>query len=210
METNRSIGMCVLVDENNHRCDALPQFRSSSRIIGRSIVIDSFVTRRCSQIIEENESFFHFTKFCKLLKTCFIYMIKKYDWFFFLQTNEQISIYQDPDDKENYSDVIFRINLLVSLLISVLQDNDGCNLLDISGRDPADYARKLLRKLLTFDELTSYILPSRFDDLYLKKPLQKERFDLLNMNSKWLIQNFSILRLGIRKLLRSCYRLSSW
>jgi hypothetical protein len=87
---------------------------------------------------------------------------------FFVQTNEQISIYQDSDDKENYSDVIVLINLLVSLLISVLQDYNGCNFLDISGRDPADYARRLSGKLFTFDELTSSILPSIFDHLYLK------------------------------------------
>ena len=56
-------------------------------------------------------------------------------------------------------------------------------MLDISGRDPADYARKTLRKLFTSAELASSILPSRYDHLYVKKPLDKNRFDLLNSKS---------------------------
>jgi hypothetical protein len=59
----------------------------------------------------------------------------------------------------------------------------GDNLLDISDRDPADYARKVLRKLFTSHELASSILPSRYDHLYVKKPLDKYRFDLLNRKS---------------------------
>ena len=53
-------------------------------------------------------------------------------------------------------------------------------MLYISGRDPADYARKVLRKLFTSHELASSVLPSRYDHLYVKKPLDKNRFDLLN------------------------------
>lgn len=54
------------------------------------------------------------------------------------------------------------------------------NLLNISARDPPDYARKILRTLFTCDELSTSVLPSRYDHLYVKKPLDKERFDLLN------------------------------
>ena len=60
---------------------------------------------------------------------------------------------------------------------------NGENLLNISGRDPGDFARKILRKLFTSDELATSVLPSRYDHLYLKKPLDKDRFDLLNSKS---------------------------
>ena len=64
--------------------------------------------------------------------------------------------------------------------MSGVQEHNGENLLNISGRDPGDFARKALRKLFTSDELATSVLPSRYDHLYLKKPLDKERFELLN------------------------------
>lgn len=104
-------------------------------------------------------------------------------------------MYQDGNGHELYPNVIVsELSCVVcSLNLGMLlfwQDYDGENLLSITGRDPADYARKVLRKLFTADELASSVLPSRFDHLYTKKPLDKDRFDILN--SKLLFANQQI------------------
>jgi hypothetical protein len=54
------------------------------------------------------------------------------------------------------------------------------NLLNVLGRDPGDYGRKLLRLLYTETELQSSLLPSQSAHLYQKDVLDQERFEKLN------------------------------
>ncbi|CAF2038035.1 unnamed protein product [Rotaria magnacalcarata] len=63
---------------------------------------------------------------------------------------------------------------------SASSDYKGENLLNITGRDPADYARNVLRRLFTSTELRESVLPSRHAHLFRKKTLDEEKFTLLN------------------------------
>ncbi|CAM4868626.1 unnamed protein product [Rotaria socialis] len=56
----------------------------------------------------------------------------------------------------------------------------GENLFNITSRDPADYARNVLRRLFTSTELRESVLPSRHAHLFRKKTLDEEKFTLLN------------------------------
>lgn len=54
------------------------------------------------------------------------------------------------------------------------------NLLDIHGKNPGDYGRRLLRILYSELELKTSMLPSNVSDRYKKPKLDEERFAILN------------------------------
>lgn len=73
MDTSRSLSMSGSTDWISHNYkDLFSQFRSSSRIIGKSIVVNPLFKRRCRQINQKNEPFLYFIKLCKSLKILFI------------------------------------------------------------------------------------------------------------------------------------------
>jgi hypothetical protein len=58
--------------------------------------------------------------------------------------------------------------------------HDKENLLDMNGKNPGDYGRRLLRVLYTPQELKKSMLPSTIGDRYLKPKLDAQRFELLH------------------------------
>lgn len=54
------------------------------------------------------------------------------------------------------------------------------NLLDINGKNPGDYGRRLLRVLYTSEELKACMLPSTIGDRYSKPKLDAQKFELLH------------------------------
>jgi hypothetical protein len=54
------------------------------------------------------------------------------------------------------------------------------NLLEMNGKNPGDYGRRLLRVLYSEVELKTSMLPSSVSDRYLKPKLDEEKFALLN------------------------------
>ena len=56
----------------------------------------------------------------------------------------------------------------------------NCNLLEIPARNAGEYARAVLKKLFTADELKSGLLPSQQSKRYSKPELDHERINCLN------------------------------
>ncbi|CAF0969981.1 unnamed protein product [Rotaria sordida] len=78
---------------------------------------------------------------------------------------DSLEFYRNENESENFSTEVMW---------------NQTNLLNIVGRDPGDYGRRLLRLLYTEAELQSSLLPSQSAHPYQKDILDQERFKILN------------------------------